>query len=163
MSPGCKTQKGYVGKAELAVRYSEANWALFQGMLTLGLRARRLQARWSKIQEKFCWAKLERERGSSPVSNFNCYRDLPKGTNARGTGVSSAVGWDKVRVAHEIFMTHITKGDAIISRDARAEIKPRTAKKWQGAQIQAEQKGRDWLGVVWKEISSPSCQEEKNH
>lgn len=102
------------------------------------------------------------EYGLSPVGNLNCYEDLPKCNNARGIWVSSAVGWDKDKVAHEIFIANITKGDAIISRDARAKIKPRTAEKWQGAQIQAEQKGRDSPGVVLKEkYPHPNVKERK--
>lgn len=78
-------------------------------------------------------------------------RICPNAMDARGIWVSSAVDGAKDRVAHEVFTANITKGGAIISSDARAKIKPRTAKKWQGAQIQAEQKGRALPGVVLKE------------
>lgn len=58
----------------------------------------------------------------------------------------------------------MTERDAMISRAARAKIKPRTTKKWQGAQIQAEQKGRELPGVVLKEkYLHPNVKDIKSH
>lgn len=88
---------------------------------------------------------MEKEHCENPVSLTTAR--ISKCNLVRRTWVSSAVGWEKDTVAHEIFIANTTEQDTIISSDTRAKIKLRTTKKWQGTQIQAEQQCREFSGV----------------